>query len=427
MKFYSFARPALGALLALALLATGCKKDELDDYYTVTGAQFPTVLTNAFGNATKYATGETVAFELQFAAQTSPIRQVVILQKVEPARDSVVLATYPYAPAFSKRKNADTLVVSYTVPPGANKALVRIDARVESQNGQAKTRSIYFRIAEAVPTVAINSGPTNATLPTATAPPAPGDSVRYNITLNAGGITTAPVPPATTVVPAGILYKDLDSLIVYAKIGAAAERRIDRRKLTTTGAQTSLNVSVRVPTGSEGQPVLFRFEAKVRTPARTASATTAALTPVAALPFAAVRTAVLTYTGATGGDLAAYDLTTFTTVPAAGPVTSKDIAITSTAANAVQLRALNPTAATATRLVRVTTAATFSTATVSSARQAFVNAGVAARVATLDNVVVGDVIVAKLRGLDQYAVLQVTGINRTSATDVTVSFSIKAL
>ena len=423
MKSFLTARAFLGGLLALSLLATGCKK-ELDDYYTAQGPQYPTLLTtNALGTATKYATGETVTFELQFAQQTSPIKQVVILQKVEPARDSAIVQTLPYAPAFSKRKNLDTLLVSYVVPAGTNKALVRVDARVDSNNGQTKTRSFYFRLAEATPTIDVNSGPTNVTLPTATAAPAPGDIVRYNVTLNRGGITTASVPPATTAVLAGILYKDIDSLVVYAKVGTAAERRVVRIKPTASGAELTQNVDIPLPAGSAGQPVVFRFEVKVRTPARAASATVPAITPVAATPFSAtVRTATLTYTGTTGGDLAAYDLTTFLPVPAAGAVTSKDLAISSTATNAVQFKTLS----TSTRLVR-STAAVYTAATLSSIRQAYNAAAAIAQVTTLDNITVGDIIIAKLRGLDQYAVVQVTGINRTSATDVAVNFSIKAL
>ena len=423
MKYIPTARALWGGLLALALLATGCKK-ELDDYYTTTGPQFPTLLTtNALGTATKYATGEVVSFELQFVQQTDPIKQLVILQKVEPARDSAVVQTIPYAPAFSKRKNVDTLVVNYTVPAGANKALVRVDARVDSQNGQTKTRSFYFRLAEATPTIVINSGPTNVTLPTATAIGAPGDIIRYNLTLNKGGITAAPLPPASiAVIPAGILYKDLDSLVTYATVGTAPERRVVRTKLTASGTELTTNVDIPLPAGSAGQPITFRFEVKMRAPARATSATAVAYTPAAATPFAAVRTGTLTYTGTTGGDLAAYDLTTFAAVPVAGPATSKDLVISSTATNAVQFRTLS----TGTRLVRSTTAV-YSAATLSSIRQTYNATAAAAQVTTLDNIVVGDVVILKLRGLDQYAVVQVTGINRTSATDVTVSFSLKAL
>lgn len=422
MKPFVPARAAWSGLLALALLASGCKK-ELDDYYTVVGPQIPTVLSNPLGTAAKYAVGETVSFELQFAQQTDPVKQVVLLQKIEPARDSSVAQTVAYTPAFSRRKNVDTLVVNYVVPAAANKALVRLDARVESQNGQSKTRTFYFRVAEATPTIVINSGPTNVTVPTAGAASAPGDVVRYNVTLNKGGISTAPVPPSTATVPAGILYKDLDSLVVYAKVGTAAERRVVRIKTAASGAELTQNVDIPLPAGSAGQPVVFRFEAKVRTPARSASATAAPYTPAAPTPFSAtVRTATLTYAGATGGDLAAYDLTTFAAVPATGPATSKDLVIGSTAANAVQFRTLS----TNTRLVRATTAA-YTAATLTNIRQAYNATAPAAQVTTLDNIVVGDVIIAKLRGLDQYEVLQVTAINRTSATDVTVSLNIKAL
>jgi hypothetical protein len=410
-------------LLLLAVLATGCKKDELDDFHTEVGPQFPTFLGNALNTATKYATGETVTFELQFAPQTDPIKQVVILQKVEPSRDSVAVQTIPYAPAYSRIKRADTLVVRYTVPAGANKALVRVDARVESTNGQSKTRTFFYRLAEANPTIAINSGPTNVTVP-AGASPAPGDIVRYNVTINAGGITTAPIPPSTAAVPAGTLYKDVDSLLVFARIGTGPERRVVRIKPAASGAQLTQNVDVPLPAGSAGQPVTLRFEVKVRTPARSASATAAApITPVAPTPFnATVRTATLAYTGTTGGDLAAYDLTTFAAVAAAGPATSKDLVISSTATNQVQLRTLS----TNTRLVRSTTAI-YNAATLTSIRQTYNATAAASQVTTLDNVVVGDVIITKLRGLDQYAAMQVASISRTSATDVTVGLNIKAL
>lgn len=304
------------------------------------------------------------------------------------------------------------------VPAGTNKANVRVDARVDAQNGQTKYLSNNFRLAEATPTVAINSGPTNVTLGTTSTGNAPGDVVRYNLTLNAGGVNTAAL--LTT---AGILYKDLDSLNVYAKVGTAAERRIDRRKLTATGAATTLNVDEPLPAGSAGQTVTFRFEATVRAPARRTSATTATgVAVVAPTPFSStVRTGALAYAGTTGGDLAAYDLTTFAAVAAAGAATAKDLTISSTANNAVQFQALNTT-----RYVR-STAAVYTAATLTSVRQAYTAAATAAQVATLDNIVVGDVILVKLRGLDQYEALQVTGINRTSTTDVTASFSVKAL
>lgn len=426
MNYTSSVRTLWGGLLALALLATGCKK-ELDDHYTETGPQYPTLLTsNSLGTATKYATGEVVTFELQFAQQTDPIKQIVILQKVEPARDTSIVQTLPYAPAYSRSKRVDTLVVNYTVPAGANKALVRVDARVDSQNGQTKTRSFYFRLAEATPTIALNSGPTNVTLPAGnTTTAAPGDIIRYNVTLNRGGITTAPLPPASLAnIPAGTLYKDLDSLVTYATIGTAPERRVVRTKLTASGAETTQNVDIPLPAGSAGQPIRFRFEVKVRTPARSASVTApATFTPGAVIPFnSTVRTGTLTYTGTTGGDFAAYDLTTFATVPAGGAATSKDLTISSTASNAVQFRTLS----TNTRLVRSTTAV-YTAATVTNIRQIYNATAAASQVTTLDNIVVGDVIIVKLRGLDQYAVVQVTGINRTSATDVAVTFNIKAV
>lgn len=417
-----FFRTSTRLLPLLAVLLLGSCEKELDTYYTETGPQLPTFSTNALGTATKYAAGEVVQFELRFAEQTAPIREIRILQKIEPNRDSTLVQTIPYRPAFSRIRQSDTLLVNYTVPAGQNKANVRVDAVLVSDNGQTKTRNFSFRLAEATPTIRVNSA-TNVTAP-GTTTPVPGDVVRYNLTLNDGGITSA-----TALTAAGTLYKDVDSLITYVKVGTAAERRFARQRQpvvgTQTGAAATFNVDVTLPAGSGGQPVVFRFEAKTRfagTPAvRTASATATTLTPGTPTALAAARTVTLTYTGAAGGDLAALDLTTFTPVAAAGLPANKDVAITSTATNAVRLQALNTT-----RFV-ASTAAAYGAATLNSIRQSYLTAASTAQLATLDNVTVGSVYIARLRGLDQYAIFTVTGINRTSATDVALTLAVKAL
>ncbi|SNC74600.1 hypothetical protein SAMN06265337_2451 [Hymenobacter gelipurpurascens] len=429
MKHITFRRLVPGLLAVVGGLALASCEKEIDTYYDEIGPQYPTFLANALGTATKYAPGEVVQFELQFAQQTAPIREIRILQKVEPGRDSTVVQTIPYKAAFSKRKQADTLVVNYTVPAGQNKANVRVDAVVVSDNSQTKTRSFAFRLAEATPTIKVNST-TNVTAP-AGATPVPGDVVRYNILLNQGGINTA-----TALTTTGTLYSNLDSLVTYVKVGTAAERRalkavrLPAGTAAQTGAQTSTNVDVTVPAASSGQEVTYRFEVKSRyqntvPPAaptiRTATATAATFTPGTTTALAAARTATLTFTGTGGGDLAAFDLTTFTTVAAADAATSKDISISSTATNAVQLKALNTTKFVA------TTAAVYTAATLNSIRQVYQSAAAASQLTTLDNVAVGNVFVARLRGLDQYVVFTVTGINRTSATDVAVTLAVKML
>lgn len=424
----------LRSSLLLALMGTalaGCEK-ELEKPYQEVGGQIPTFLANALNTTTKYATGETVSFELRFAQQTAPIREIRILQKVEPGRDSVVVQTIPYRRAFSRISNADTLVVNYVVPAGANKANVRVDAVVVADNGQSKLRSFNFRLAEATPTITVDA-PTNVTAPS-DANRVAGDVVRFPVRINTGGINTASSLTAT-----GTLFKDIDSLITYVRVGTQAERRFARQRVPVgtsaqSGAAVTVNVDAALPAGSAGQPVVFRFEAKSRfqdkptlpAPAaapsvRTASATAAAITPGTSTALAAARTFTLTYTGTTGGDLAAYDLTTFAAVAAAGLPANKDVAITSTASNAVRLQALNTT-----RFVPATAAA-YTAATLNSIRQSYLTAAATAQVATLDNVTVGSVYIARLRGADQYAIFTVTGINRTSATDVSVTLAVKAL
>lgn len=432
----SRAAARLMPLLAVVLLGS-CDKD-LDTYYSETGPQYPTFTANALGTATKYAPGEIVQFELRFAQQTDPIQEIRILQKIEPNRDSTLVQTIPYRPAFSRIRQSDTLLVNYTVPAGQNKANVRVDAVVVSSNGQTKLRTFSFRLAEATPSIRLNAA-TNVTAP-GTSTPVPGDVVRFPVVLNEGGINTA-----TALTTTGTLRKDLDSLITYITVGSAAERRFARQRVPTAGTQsgaaTTVNVDLTLPAGSAGQPVVFRFEVKSlyqdRTPplapgVRAATVTAPTITPGTPTALAAARTVTLSYAGATGGDLAAYDLTTFAPVAAAASAGTKDVAITSTATNAVRLQSLNATATppvTATRFVRLTTggAAAYTNATLNSIRQTFLTTAAASQVTQLDNVVVGDVVIARLRGLDQYAIFTVTGINRTSATDVALTLAVKAL
>ena len=426
---FNYSRAAAWLLPTLAVAASSCDK-ELDTYYTEMGPQFPTFATNALGTATKYAPGEVVQFDLRFAKQTAPLREIRILQKIEPNRDSTLVQTIPYRAAYSRISRTDSLIINYPVPTGQNKANVRVDAVVVSENGQTKTRSFSFRLAEATPTISLNAA-TNITAP-GTTTPVPGDVVRFPVVLNTGGITSA-----TAITTAGILYKDIDSLITYARIGTAPERRFARQRApaagTQTGAAATINVDLTLPAGSSGQPIVFRFEAKTRYQAvapmppannftyRTGSATAPAITPSTPTALAAARTVMLTYTGTTGGDLAAYDLTTFAAVPFGSAPATKDVAITSTASNAVRLQALN------TSRFLASTAAVYNAATLNSIRQAYLTAASTAQLTTIDNVTVGSVYITRLRAADQYAIFTVTGINRTSATDVAVTLAVKAL
>ncbi|UOG73734.1 hypothetical protein MTX78_16610 [Hymenobacter tibetensis] len=437
-----FPHPAV--LLGLVgLLLVSCEKEIDSTYEVLDDNRFPTLLSNALPTlSTRYAPGETVPIELNFAAQEDPIREIRVFQRIEPAPDSAVVQTIEASQAaFSRRKNVDTLVVNYVLPAEVNKSRVRFSAVVVSQNGLTKTRSINFRLAEATPTVRINSATNVTSPPNGTL--VRGDVVRYNLTLNANGINTYPERPAAPPAVTAILYKELDSLVVYRRVGTGMEERdktLTRRLPATgtqTGAQTVVTVDAVLPTSMSGQSVVYRFEAKSRflgTPnVRVGSATAAPLTYGMPTALAAPRTATLTYTGTTGGDLAAFDLTRFAAVPAAGQASSKDLAITSTASNAVRLQTLNPTTGTPpptpTRFVRLTTdgAAAYANATLNSIRQTFLLAPTASQVTTLDNVVVGDVVIARVRGLDQYVIFTVTGVNRTSPTDVAVTLAVKAL
>ena len=174
----------LAPLLAVAAgLLAGCEKNNERPYAVAGEDQFPTLLSNSLGTATKYAVGETVPVELQFVGQRAPIQEIRIFQRIEPAPDSMVVQTLPGAlSGYSRRKLADTLAVSLVIPQAPNQARVRFSAVVVSANGLTKTRSVTIRIAEATPTVRIVSA-TNVTA-LAAAPLVTGDVVRYSLLLN---------------------------------------------------------------------------------------------------------------------------------------------------------------------------------------------------------------------------------------------------
>jgi len=68
-------------VLALAGLASGCKKD-IDTYFTEVGGQYPTVRSatlplpvgSGTTTSTKFATSEVILIEFQFAQQTPPLK-----------------------------------------------------------------------------------------------------------------------------------------------------------------------------------------------------------------------------------------------------------------------------------------------------------------------------------------------------------------
>ncbi|AMM50877.1 hypothetical protein TH61_06315 [Rufibacter sp. DG15C] len=402
---------ALPVLALVGLTAVSCEED-YEPQYQITEDSFQLLqATGTLPVAAKYAAGETVKMELVY--NKSDIKEIVLLQKID-TQDSTVVKTIPAQGAYSVRKKADTLVVEYVVPALANKATVRLDAKGVGFNNSTKTRSVSFRVAEAMPTIRIKSV-SNRTA-TAQYGNAANDVIRYELVLNEGGVTSV---TATTPATA-ILYKDLDSLNVYAKVGAAAETRVQRIALTKSGAALTRNVDVTVPASSAGQEVIFRFEAKSVSPKLAASVSSAPVTPSAATAFTGTSTATIGLNG--DANAASFNFVARTNA-GTDVIANKDITVTSVAGNKVAVKAENTTA-----FVK-STAAAYTSATFSSVRQAYyagANAVPTAVVTSIADLLVGDVYIAKLVGTDNYVIFKVTAINRTE-TGATVTMDYKYL
>ncbi|GAA4309183.1 hypothetical protein [Nibribacter koreensis] len=403
---------AVPAIALMGFVAVSCEED-YEPSYQITEDSFQLLqATGTLPVAAKYATGETVKMELVY--NKSDIKEIVLLQKFD-NQDSSVVKTIPAQGAYSLRKKADTLVVEYVVPPGlANKTLIRLDAKGVGFNNSTKTRSVSFRVAEAMPTIRIKSM-SNRTA-TAQYGNAANDVIRYELVMNEGGVTSV-----TTTTPAtAILYKDLDSLNVYAKVGAGAETRVQRIGLTKSGAAVTRNVDVTVPANSANQEVIFRFEVKSLLPKLAASVSSAPVTPSAATAFTGTSTATI----GLNGDANATSFNFVARTNAGTDVAAnKDITVTSVAGNKVAVKADNTTS-----FVK-STAAAYTSATFSSVRQAYyagANAVPTTVVTSIADLLVGDVYIAKLVGTDNYVIFKVTAINRTE-TGATVTMDYKYL
>ena len=333
MKHFSF-RALLLVLPLLGLLLGGCKK-ELDDYYTVdsepgfAGLGLPRVAL-----ATRYAPGDVVPLFVSFA-ETDQLRDVTVYQVVAKL-DSATIGTYPAAGTYNTTGGLQVMPVPYTVPNRANGLLVRVDVTLNFQNGSSRVRRFTYNIAAP------------ATLEFATNPPVPtyrnglagtaqseGDIVGYALTLNKGGIGTVPVPPSTS-----LLFKAVDSLTTFYRIGNQPRVRAGVVRNPTTGAANARTVDVTIPRGSNGQPVTFIFEAYAAVQTLTITAPTINVTNPT--PLATLRTGRIAGGPNVTLDSLAFNLRTGTIEPAANPATAKDLFLSGTGST-VTISAANTT------------------------------------------------------------------------------------
>jgi hypothetical protein len=113
-------------------------------YYPLSANTLVDMATNTNINNASYAAGTTFRTELQFISQ-SPVKEINLYNTIGTTPRTKV-ATYPYAPARSKIKGTDTLLVPYTVPAGLAAATsIRLEYEILNQNGLNIIRAATIR------------------------------------------------------------------------------------------------------------------------------------------------------------------------------------------------------------------------------------------------------------------------------------------
>ncbi len=84
-------------------------------------SQVPQINTNTWTVATTQRAGAVISLELQYWSVV-PIKEIQLLQAIArtqsgtTTRDTTLVSTRPYQPAYSASKQCDTLLLTYTVP-----------------------------------------------------------------------------------------------------------------------------------------------------------------------------------------------------------------------------------------------------------------------------------------------------------------------
>ncbi|MDO7884620.1 hypothetical protein [Hymenobacter cheonanensis] len=319
-----FAKILLPLLAGLALLA-GCKK-ELDDYYqpVATAGYFVVGLPNATLSTTsttafnaKYAPGETIPIIAGYNLTDNPTT-ITVFQATK--TDSAQVGSYPIGGSFLQSAQLTAQTVPYTVPTtypvGTS---VRVDLTLTFPGGGTRLRRFTYQVANA-PTLAFGTPAATYRNGLSASAQAEGDLIGYAITINAGGISTS-TTPATN------LFKNVDSLVYYARVGATGPLlRQGVIKAPTAGVENKRTIDLRVPSGAAaGGGASFVFTAYAQYVATSLS--TAVLPVVAGTPLKTTRTGRLAFGGGVTTDSLAFNLVTGLNEPAANAATAKDLQV----------------------------------------------------------------------------------------------------
>ncbi|GAB3587640.1 hypothetical protein [Hymenobacter daeguensis] len=425
MKF-SF-KPLLLALPLLGALLGGCKK-ELDDYYhapddgSVSDAGFAGLGLPRVPLGTRYAPGETVPLYVTFN-ETDQLRDITVFHVINKT-DSTTTGTYPANGVFNAAGGLLAQAVPYVVPAATNGVPVRVDVTLRFQNGATRLRRFTYNVAQPI-TLRFGTTPATYRNTLAATAQAEGDIIGYSLIINETGIGVVPTPPNLPTA-ANPLFKAVDSLTTFYRIGTGAPVRVGVIRNPSNGAANTRTVDVTIPRGAQGQQLTYSFTAYGAVQAVTVTAPPIGV--VAATPLATLRTGRISGGPNATPDSLAFNLRTGLIEPAANPATTKDLFVSGLSGNVVNLSAANTT-----RYTKITALQLdrgfYTSATANAVATALYTNGLTAGLVSADlgAVAAGDVYAVRIRGAE-FALLRILSVKPSSAgSNARVRFEYKLL
>ena len=415
------------ALPVLGLLLGGCKKNELDDYYhapdtELSDAGFAGLGLPRVPLSTRYAPGDAVPLFVTYN-ETDQLRDITVFQVVNKA-DSVQTGVYPAGGSFNASGGLLAQAVPYVVPAATNGVPVRVDVTLTFQNGAKRLRRFTYNIAQPI-TLKFGATPATYRNTLAATAQSEGDIIGYSLITNETGIGVLPTPPALPA-PANPLFKAVDSLTTFYRIGTGAPVRVGVIRNPSNGAANTRTVDVTIPRNTNGQPVTYSFTAYGAVQAVTVTAPPINVTNPTVL--ATLRTGRISGGPNATPDSLAFNLRTGLIEPAANPATAKDLFV-SGVSGGVFLSAANTT-----RYTKITPLQLdrgfYSAPTANATGTALYANGVASAAsvsADLGPVAAGDVYAVRIRAAE-FALLRILSVKPSAAgSNARVRFEYKTL
>ncbi|SDX32045.1 hypothetical protein [Hymenobacter psychrophilus] len=423
--FRSFRRRSWVLLLALAGLATTACDDDIEPPYTLTGdGGFTVIGAPPSGLQTKYAPGEVVGLRVGFNA-ADKVREFTVFQVIGRTDSAVVTTLAPSNVFFEPAAGLSIQVIPYQVPANlANQTAVRVDVTTTFENGATRRQRFSYNVA-ATPTLRFGTTASPTTITTfrnnlAGSAQSENDIIGFNLVLNEGGIGTLPTAPSTA-----RLFKSVDSLTTFYRIGNGAPVRTGVIRNPSNGAANARTVDVVVPRGSEGQAVTFLFTAYSGPYFATAGAAPVNVVPPTAL--SRVRTGRVTAGPSAPQDSVAFDLRLGTNVPNSAPAATKDLFASGVLGTTVSLSSANTTVYY--RIPVATAAAGYYTTASANAVGILLfqnSASLVGTAAVPGNVAAGDLFAVRVRGAEPM-LLRITGVKpSTAGSTARVAFEYRA-